>query len=247
MPLSTMFGAATFTKKLTMRKNNLPDANGRRQFFGTLTTGAAAMTLGALVAPIQRLQASPEFGDTAEEWFKDIKGKHRMVFDVTQPHEILPFAWPRVFLVTNEMTGTPAKDCSAVVVLRHSAIPYAMESNLWSKYNFGEFFEAEDPATKKPATRNPFWKPAKGDFKLPGVGAVAIGINELQESGVKFCVCDMALTVYSGAMAEMRKLDGAELKKEWVAGLLPGIQVVPSGVWAINRAQEKGCGYCFAG
>jgi intracellular sulfur oxidation DsrE/DsrF family protein len=43
------------------------------------------------------------------------------------------------------------------------------------------------------------------------------------------------------------KMDAAEVKKEWVAGLLPGIQVVPSGVWAIGRAQERGCGYIFAG
>jgi intracellular sulfur oxidation DsrE/DsrF family protein len=31
------------------------------------------------------------------------------------------------------------------------------------------------------------------------------------------------------------------------AGLLPGIQIVPSGVWAVGRAQEHGCQYCFAG
>jgi intracellular sulfur oxidation DsrE/DsrF family protein len=42
-------------------------------------------------------------------------------------------------------------------------------------------------------------------------------------------------------------LDAAELKKEWVAGLLPGVQVLPSGVWAVGRAQEKGCSYIFAG
>ena len=36
-------------------------------------------------------------------------------------------------------------------------------------------------------------------------------------------------------------------KKDWISGLLPGIQVVPAGIWAINRAQEHGCSYCFAG
>ena len=41
--------------------------------------------------------------------------------------------------------------------------------------------------------------------------------------------------------------DPAAVKKEWVAGVLPGIQVVPSGVWAVGRAQEHGCAYCFAG
>ncbi|MFN2439902.1 MAG: hypothetical protein ABR503_11935, partial [Chitinophagaceae bacterium] len=65
--------------------------------------------------------------------------------------------------------------------------------------------------------------------------------------GVMFCVCDAALTVYSGAVAQGMNANAGELKKEWVTGLLPGIQVVPSGVWALGRAQERGCGYIFAG
>ena len=230
-------------------ENNLKTAANRRQFLGALTTSAAAMTLASLVAPLKQANA----GETNtnfindEEWFNDIKGKHRMVFDVTQPHDLLPFAWPRVFLLTNEKTGTPAKDCSVVVVLRHDAIPYAMQSSLWDKYKFGEVFKAEDPKTKQPALRNPFWQPAKGDFTIPGVGALPIGINELQESGVKFCVCDAALTVYSSALSAALNLDAAALKKEWLAGILPDIKIVPSGVWAIGRAQEHGCSYCFAG
>lgn len=229
-----------------MEKNNLN--SGRRQFLGTLTTGAAAMTLAGLVAPLQQAKANTgnQFGNE-DEWFSEIKGKHRIVFDVTRPHDLLPFAWPRVFLLTNEKTGTPAKDCSVVVVLRHDAIPYAMQSALWSKYKFGEVFKAEDPLTKQPAVRNPFWQPGKDDFMIPGVGVLPIGINQLQESGVKFCVCDAAITVYSAALAGGMNMDAAELKKEWVAGLLPNIKVVPSGVWALGRAQEHGCSYCFAG
>jgi intracellular sulfur oxidation DsrE/DsrF family protein len=37
------------------------------------------------------------------------------------------------------------------------------------------------------------------------------------------------------------------VKQEWIAGLLPGVQVVPSGVVALNGAQSRGCSYCFAG
>ena len=62
-----------------------------------------------------------------------------------------------------------------------------------------------------------------------------------------FCVCDMAITVYTTVVAQGMNLDAAVVKKEWLAGLLPGIQVVPSGVWAVGRAQEHGCAYCFAG
>jgi hypothetical protein len=223
----------------------------RRDFIGALAVSAATIGMTTITAPIaaHAKTVSDKFSDpdNPDEWFNQIKGKHKVVFDVTQPHEIFPFAWPRVFLITNEKTGTPAKENSVVVVLRHSAIGYAMDNDLWAKYKLGEVFKAEDPATKAPSTRNPFWKPKPGDYKVPGFGNIAIGINELQDSGVLFCVCDAAMTVYSAAVADGMKKDAAEVKKEWVAGLLPGMHVVPSGVWAIGRAQERGCGYIFAG
>ena len=48
-------------------------------------------------------------------------------------------------------------------------------------------------------------------------------------------------------IAGMMNLDAMEVKNDWKANLLPGIQIVPSGVWAVGRAQEHGCTYCFAG
>jgi hypothetical protein len=231
-----------------MQTNNA-SASSRRNFLGKLASGAAALGTASLINPFQSVASdfsAQDISDT-EKWFDKIKGKHRMVFDATQPHEILPFAWPKVFLLTNAATGTPEKECSAVVVLRHDAIGYALQDSLWEKYKLGDMLKADDPLTKRPAIRNPFWKPKPGDFKVPGVGNVSIGINELQESGVLFCACSMAITVYSAAIAEALKLDAATVKQEWLNGILPNIQLVPSGVWAIGRAQEHGCTYCFAG
>ncbi len=223
----------------------------RRNFLGALATSAATLGVASITAPLsagaKTISENYYADDNPDAWFNQIKGKHRIVFDVTQPHEIFPFAWPRVFLMTNQATGTPEKENSVVVVLRHDAIPYAMEDRLWVKYKLGEVFKAMDPKTKTAAVRNPFWKPQAGDFSVPGIGNVAIGINELQESGVMFCVCDAALTVYSAAVAQSMNSDAATVKKDWVSGLLPGVQVVPSGVWAVGRAQEHGCAYCFAG
>jgi len=247
MPLTLPPWPSTFAKTIFYMEKELTSTTGRRQFLGKLTTGAAAMSIAGIIAPLQQLNASPGTDPIdADEWFKQIKGKHKIVFDAPKPHELMPFVWPRVFLLTNEKTGTPAKDCSVVVVLRHDSIGYAMRNELWEKYHFGELFKADDPATKKPATRNPFWQPAKGAYSVPGFGEVQIGINELQESGVMFCVCDAALTVYSAVVAGSTNQNAADVKKEWVAGLLPGIQIVPSGVWAVGRAQERGCTYCFA-
>jgi intracellular sulfur oxidation DsrE/DsrF family protein len=232
-----------------MESNNQNLITDRRSFIGSLTAGAVAMSMAGVVAPLVSVAKEPTNNliDDSDVWFTKLKGKHKIVFDVTEPHEIFPFAWPRVFLMTNELTGTKEKDNGVVVILRHAAIPYAMEDKLWAKYKFGELFKANDPMTKAPAVRNPFWQPKAGDFKVPGIGNVAIGINELQKSGVMFCVCNVALTVYSNVAADSMNMKAEDVKKEWVAGILPGIQIVPSGVWAVGRAQERGAGYCFAG
>jgi intracellular sulfur oxidation DsrE/DsrF family protein len=234
-----------------MKPINDQQPTPRREFLGALTTGVATLSVASLVNPQPAAAKAEPLSEasagSADAWFNSIKGKHKVVFDATRPHSLYPFAWPRVFLMTNGLTGTPESDNSVVVVLRHEAIPYAFENRLWEKYKFGEVFKADDPATGKPADRNPFAKPKSGDFKFPGVGDVAIGINELQASGVKFCVCEMAMTVYSSALAQGMNMKPEDVRKDWMAGLLPGIQPVPSGVWALGRAQEKGCAYIFAG
>jgi intracellular sulfur oxidation DsrE/DsrF family protein len=230
--------------------NTKPSSKSRREFLGTIATGVAAAgaaTITPLSSGAKSIADEFQQVDNSEAWFKQIKGKHRIVFDVPQPNEVSPFAWPRVFLMTNELTGTQIKDSSVVVILRHSAIPFALNHELWEKYKFGEVFKITDPVTKSSAVRNAFWQPKEGDFKIPGVGNVAIGINELQDSGVMFAVCNMALTVYSAAVAQSMNLDPKTVYNEWLAGVLPKVHVVPSGVWALGRAQEHGCGYCFAG
>jgi len=233
-----------------MFTNQTSSKTHRRGFLELLAGGAAALGLSAIANPLKagsRHFSSRPPASEAESWINRIKGSQRMVFDATQPHGIFPFAWPRVFLLTNEKTGVPVNDCGVIVVLRHSAIAYAFEDRLWNEYKFGELFEADDPKTSQRALRNPFNNPAPGDFKVPGVGEVAIGINELQKSGVMFCVCEMAITVYSSLAAGIAKKDPAQVKSDWLNGMLPGIQSVPSGVWAIGRAQSKGCAYVFAG
>lgn len=229
-----------------MEHTDLRFSTNRRTFLGTLATGAAAMSLAGIAAPLQSMAGTPASGNAEDPdaWFEQIKGKHRIVFDVPEPNGMMPFAWPRVFLLTNAATGTPEKDSSVVVVLRHEAIPYAMNNSLWTKYNFGKVFKITDDKTKESAMRNAFYKPEAGDFQIPGIGPVSIGINELQDSGVLFCVCNMALTVYSAAIGKQMSMDPKEVYNDFRAGVLPNIQIVPSGVWAVGRAQEHKCAYC---
>jgi hypothetical protein len=216
--------------------------SSRREFLGAL----AATTTGVLAAT-GSTEASPFPGDSnvaeAENWMKKIKGKHRIIFDGSEPHDGFPIIWAWAFYNTNNQTGTPDADLTALVVLRHGAIPLAMEGRLWEKYKFGEAFKITDKNTGAPALRNVFYEPQGKDFPMAQID----GIKKMQARGAMFCVCDLALTVYSSFIAQAAGLNPEEVKKDWVSGLLPGIQVVPSGVWAVGRAQEKDCAYCYAG
>lgn len=214
----------------------------RREFVGTLTASAATLLAGISSSSFAK-PADPALVNDAEAWMKKIKGKHRIIYDAPEPHAGFPIIWSWVYYQTNNQTGAPDTDVTALVVLRHNGIPIAMEDRLWEKYKFGEVFKIDDNNTKAAALRNPFYEPQGADFPMP----VIEGVKKLQSRGAMFCVCDLALTVYSGMVAKSMNQNPEEVKKDWVSGLLPGVQVVPSGVWAVGRAQENGCGYCYAG
>lgn len=219
----------------------------RRGFLGAVAAGAAAVGLSAFAAPIRiaaAAKAPSGSGDSAgfDDWLGMIKGQHKQVFDSPEPNGGMPLAWSRVFLMTNAAAGVPAGEACAVLVLRHDSIALAMPDALWAKYSFGEMFKVNDGPDKKPAMHNPFYNPKPGALPLPDMS-----VDELLKSGVLIGVCDMALTVYSGMAAKKMSMDAADIKKEWVASVFPGIQIVPSGVLAVNRAQERGCTYCYAG
>jgi len=220
----------------------------RRGFLGRLAAGAAALGLGGLVAPAEaaaerrvapRTPANPEF----EAWLNKMTGKHKMLYDMPEPNSGFGFAWARIFLnTTNETYGTTDAENTVVIVLRHNAIPFGMKSDMWPKYKLGEAFKINDAATNAAAARNQFAYVKPGDLPFPGMA-----VDELVAKGVLFGICNMALTFYSAQMAKKTAMQAETIKKDWVANLLPSVQVVPSGVIAINRAQEKGCAYCFAG
>lgn len=221
------------------------NSNSRRTFLGALALGSVASGFSALTgkAEIMPMDFDGRSIHEADEWFKGIKGTHRIVYDGSTPHNGFPIIWNWAFYMTNNQTGSPDNDITGMTVLRHSAIPFALEDRIWGKYPIGEVFEINDNATKMPAKRNPYFEPKTGDFPLPQIE----GIKRLQERGAMFCVCDLALHVYSGMVAKEMEMDPEVVYKDWISGVFPGIQLVPSGVWALGRAQEHGCGYVFAG
>src|SRR5437879_11794171 len=94
-----------------------------------------------------------------------------MIFDAPEVNGGMPVVWPRVWLNgNNENYATKDADNSAVIVLRHSAIPIAMQDALWAKYKLGEVFGIREGDA--PAVRNIFAKVLP--LPLPGTGTGAL-------------------------------------------------------------------------
>ncbi len=211
----------------------------RRGFLGRVAAIAAAAGLSGVTPSRLAAEDAPReksLDAALDAWFGKIKGKHRMIFDAPEPNSGMVAIWPRVYL--NTMAATYPGQVTAVVILRHAALALALGDPVWAKYGIGEMFTIKDGDA--PAKRNPY-------ATITGLPIPGLGIAELIKSGVLVGACDVALTIYSAGAAKKMGLDPDVVKKEWIAGLLPGVQVVPSGVLGVARAQELGCAYCFAG
>jgi hypothetical protein len=217
----------------------------RRNFLGGVAV-TAAVGLGALVpgaVATNAAAAATGISTDFSKWLDSIPGKYRQVADAPEPNGGMGLIYTFAFLVSAPAGyGVPESEVGAVVVLRHNGIPIAFNDSVWAKYNLGTVFKVNDPATKAPATRNPFAFIKPGDMPIPDAAQ-----DKLVARGVLFGVCNLAVTFFSGMVAKQMGLQPDAVKQEWIAGLLPGVQVVPSGVVALNGAQSRGCTYCFAG
>jgi len=232
-----------------MMHDHLPDSTSvtpRRGFLARLAATSLALGVGgSLAAPLGELSAAPRGrgGDDVENWPGTLHGKHRQVFDAVSPNEGFSLVWSHVFLLTNNQASKiPERDLNSVVVLRHGAAVLAFTDPIWKKYRLGEMMNVKDPATKAAALRNPYYHVRDGDLPFPQAS-----IDRLLARGATIGVCSVALGVLSSQRASVIGVTPEEARKEWEAGVIPGITIVPSGVWAVNRAQEHGCSYCYAG
>lgn len=220
-------------------ENGPTSGTPRRGFLGQVAAAAVGVGAASLLPASAHAAA---FASTAvdpqlEAWFGKLTGKHKTVFDATEPNDGMPAIWPRIYLNTTDATY-PGEKAVAMVILRHGGLGMGFTDGVWAKYGMGEIFKVM--VDGKPAMKNPY-------ASITGLPIPGLGIAELLKGGVLVGACDVALSVYSNAVATKMKLDPAAVKKEWVAGLFPGIQVVPSGVFAVARAQEFGANYIFAG
>jgi hypothetical protein len=212
-------------------------ANGapRRNFFRL----AGATVLGlAGIASASRVQAAPPVADVGPNWPGKLKGRHRQVVDAYTVNGGYPLVFASVFLLTDAAPGS----ATSVVILRSQALVVALNSAVWEKYKIGESLKIIDPETEAPAVKNPFLNPKAGVLLRDDMA-----VDQLLGKGAVFGACNVALHGLSKRLASNAGVSADDAAKEWAANLVPGITLLPSGVWGVNRAQEAGCTYCTGG
>ena len=219
------------------RTPNTTDMTPRRGFIRRV---ASAMALGlAGLTPANAQSLAPMDGPN---WPGPLKGRHRQLVDAYEINGGTPLEWAYTFLATNPSPGADIVAATAVVVLRHAAFPIALGSDMWRNYKIGEAFKILDPETKAPAVKNPFLNPKPGVLPIDGMA-----VDRLLADGSVFGACDVALKVQSKMLAGNAGVSADDAAKEWAANVVPGITILASGTWGVNRAQEAGCTYCTGG
>ena len=113
---------------------------------------------------------------------------------------------------------------------------------LWAKYGtlLAQRGNLVDPSTKQAPKVN-IYNVAALASQLPTAGTT---IDSLVKRGVQLAVCQMATRRMDGIIAEATKVTADAAYNEIVANLVPNAHMVPAGIVAISRAQERG--YTFA-
>ncbi len=234
----------------------------RRRFVMGMTGGLAAFGLPGVgptastdsVAGTRRLGPETYPGPGVESaadwdmsWVDRITGTYRMVFDAPEVADGTVLHQARVYLSGYaEVNGTKDADTSAVMVIRHAAIPLVANDLLWDELELGKRFKVKDAETGKDARRNPFLNanaPRGAKYALIWPDG---GLETLIGRGCVALACNLALFRLVSMIAKRDKVDNRAAREKALGNLIPGVVVQPSGIFAVARAQAAGCDYIRA-
>ena len=225
-----------------------PNSYHRRDFLGQLGTAVAALATSGSATPIfaqpgESMGSGAALLDAAWDlsWVDRLANvPHRVVFDANEVAE--GFVLDLVVMFLDQYHGvynTRDDQTRAVIVMRWLGTPLALGDSLWDRYAIGEEVKVQDPVTNRPARRNPFLRAA------PGVSseAAAAKLETLRARGTILLLCNIAADNWAASHARIAHRSVEEVRAEMRTGLVPGVILVPSGIFALIRAQNAGCAY----
>ena len=220
----------------------------RRDFLGRMATTTAmlgVMPLSLDDSPRHFAGPLPASADWDLSWVSRITGKHKGIFDVPEIESGYGVwrasIWGAQY---QDVLKVPAKDMTAVLVLRHNGIALAMQQQYWDSYGVGKEKSVTHPVTQQPTEKNPALLTSAGGDVPERFDAFALP-KFIARGGIALA-CNLA---FEDCVATIRSKEGVsaeEARKRALALLVPGVIMQPSGVFAAMRAQEAGCIYLRA-
>jgi hypothetical protein len=208
----------------------------RRSFVSALASVAG---LAALEGTARAQTAPPAAsGQWDLTWFDAFKGKHKQMYDYGTfdlSNDVRPLRFVSNYLDTyRDVFGLQGAEINTAVGISRSCFPINVSDAVWQKYKIGEVFKIGDPATKQPSVRNIFLSDGP------------LSVKAMQARGTAFWQCNVALGAIAQQLAQATGMPPAEVRADLVAGLNPGVHLVPAHVMAIGIAQEHGFTYMKA-
>ena len=207
----------------------------RRSFLASLAATPVAVRTGlASPAPGSHGEAQPAApsGSAPEgpwdfSWIDKLNGTYRMVFDCGEAGDD-PLRVVRAYLNGfRDVMGLEHPIVNAVVGIAGRSFPINANDALWAKYKLGER-----------------WKiPPGADGKPPVTNVYAQAAAELKARGAVFWMCNNALNRVAGMFASETSRPVDEVRAELVAGLMPGVIIVPAHTMLLGMVQHHGLSY----
>jgi len=211
-------------------------SRGRRSFISTVASFAGLAATGASAGQLPAGQAAAAAGGLDLAWLDQMVGKHKQLYDLgglNLEADPRPLRFARNFLDTfRDVYRLEYPDINTAVGISGPAFPMNASDQLWAKYKLGERSKIIDPQTKEPAVRNIFYDDRS-----------EISVKAIQARGTVFWQCNVALGLVAQQLATAFQLPVADVRGELIAGLNPGVRLMPSHVMALALAQERGFTY----
>jgi hypothetical protein len=210
-------------------------ANNRRSFVSTLVSLAGFSAIGSSTGEAAVQAPAAPGGSWDMTWLDQLKGQHKQVYDLGAADlaaDPRPLRFARNFVDTfRDVYKLEFPDINTVVGISAPAFAMNASDRLWDKYQLGERYKIIDPATRKPAVRNIFLDDGN------------MSVKSMQARGTLFWQCNVALGGVAQQLADANHLAVADVRADLMAGLNPGVRLVPSHVMALALVQERGFTY----
>lgn len=214
----------------------------RRIALVALLTAAGVTTavLGAGANEATREAAAAAALEQQAPWLANLKAPNRQLFDAPAPGGAIPLVHMMNFMDTyNSAFKVADRDINAIGTFYGMTTFHGLNDAMWTKYDLASWLAAAGADPGKGASANP-WRTAPTAM---GMSIPPASIESLQKRGAKFILCNNALTVLSGMVAQARGQDAKAVYDDMKANMLPGVELVPAMVIAIEQAQKAGIAY----